>query len=512
MADVKEKKWAARENGDSPLITVADVTLRQRDRHLLAGTHWQIRRRQHWAVVGPNGCGKTTLMRALTGEVAVVAGRIIRHDPAMAAHLCGYVSFELQRRVIAGEMALDDARWFSGQIDHCKTVAQVLDKAALNRTGGIAAEIVFMLQLAPLMTRSLRHLSNGEMRRLLIARAMAAGPRLLILDEPYDGLDAAGRQSLAGIIGKLMQRPRTVILATHRAGEIPAGITHLLTMADDRITYAGPYDPAVCDRLRHRPLEIEPAPAVSPADLEPRSRQQELIAMRDVTVRYGDTVVVDRLTWKMHSGQNWAILGPNGIGKTTLLRLIAADHLQAYANRIRLFGIPRGSGESIWQIKQKIGWVSPELQIQYGRSITAFEVVLSGFFDSIGLYQYATQSQKATARRWLDRMDIGHLAHRRFDCLSGGEQRMVLIVRGMVKTPQLLIMDEPCQGLDPSNRAQVLALIELVGRSRHTDLLYVTHHLEEMPTCLSHILHLQRDTRGRWQAVVEACRPQLEAI
>ena len=158
------------------------------------------------------------------------------------------------------------------------------------------------------------------------------------------------------------------------------------------------------------------------------------------------------------------ILGPNGSGKTTLLNLITADNPQAYANRIYLFGRRRGSGESIWDIKQRIGIVSSEFQIRYRKPITAFEVVLSGFFDSVGLYRHASAGQKQMAEQWMAVLGIAHKSDKIFNQLSYGEQRMVLLARAMVKMPLMLILDEPCQGLDRTNRHRILEAIDIIGR------------------------------------------------
>lgn len=212
--------------------------------------------------------------------------------------------------------------------------------------------------------------------------------------------------------------------------------------------------------------------------------------MKNTTVQYGKTVVLKNLNWTVRRGENWAITGPNGAGKTTLLSLITGDNLQAYANEIYLFGRRRGTGESIWEIRQQIGIISPELQIAYRKQINAAQVVVSGFFDSVGLYRRSTPEQWETAREWMEILSISHKAESPFDQLSCGEQRMVLLARAAVKLPLLLILDEPCQGLDPSNRQKILELTEFIGRHTRAHLLYVSHHPEEIPACVSKTLEL----------------------
>jgi molybdate transport system ATP-binding protein len=219
-----------------------------------------------------------------------------------------------------------------------------------------------------------------------------------------------------------------------------------------------------------------------------------LIQMKNATVKYGDHLILNGVTWTMKSGENWAIIGPNGAGKTTLLSLITGDNQQVYANDVYLFGKQRGTGESVWEIKEKIGVVSSEFQIHYRKQMSVLDVILSGYFDSIGLYRYATTTQTDKAIEWMDRLGISYLRKRRFDRLSDGEKRMVLVARSMVKGPMLLILDEPCQGLDPANRKTVLNLIEHIGQTLPTNLIYVTHNANEIMPCITHILQLDQQT------------------
>jgi molybdate transport system ATP-binding protein len=224
-----------------------------------------------------------------------------------------------------------------------------------------------------------------------------------------------------------------------------------------------------------------------------------LVSMKNVTIKYEDTTVLDNVSWTMRTGENWVILGPNGCGKTTLLNLITGDNLQAYANEIYLFGKRRGSGESIWDIKRRTGMISSELQIRYRKPITAFEVVLSGFFDSVGLYRDYTPEQKETAEQWVEVLGIADKSDRVFNQLSYGEQRMQLLARSMVKIPQILILDEPCQGLDRTNRQRILDAIEVVGHHSKTNIIYVTHYPHEIPACMTHILQFEKAQTGRYR-------------
>jgi molybdate transport system ATP-binding protein len=200
-----------------------------------------------------------------------------------------------------------------------------------------------------------------------------------------------------------------------------------------------------------------------------------LIEMKDTTVQYHGHVVIDHLNWVMRRGENWAILGPNGSGKSTILKLILGDNLQGYANQVILFGRQKGTGETVWEIKKRIGAVSSELQIQYRKKMSAYDAIASGFYDSIGLYQYPTLEQKKIVDQWVQLLCIEDIARQSFHHLSYGQKRMILLARAMVKSPVLLIVDEPCHGLDIPNRKRILDLLERIGHTK-THLLYVTNH------------------------------------
>jgi molybdate transport system ATP-binding protein len=390
------------------------------------------------------------------------------------------------------------------------------------------AEIARLLDISPLLSRPIRALATGEIRKIIIARALMKSPRLLILDEPFEGLDERGRELLAQSIDRLMTGPMRVILVAHRLEEIVPHITHALLVKNGRLFLQGPKEEVLTSENLSRLYgcrlrlgknngtyflayeEEEGSLRELPAERrEPLSEGPEtLIEMKDTTVSYDGRVVLDGVSWVLGRGENWAVLGPNGAGKSTLVKLILGENLQAYANQISLFGRPRGSGESIWDIRRRIGVISADLQVQYRKRISAFEVIASGFFDSIGLYRPPTPEQKQVADRWVNFLGIKDLAKEPFLQLSFGQRRMILLARAMVKSPSLLITDEPCQGLDVPNRARILTVLEKIGRTR-THLLYLTDRRDEIPGCITHVLRLEKGKvvrQGRREEIVGADR------
>lgn len=504
-------------------ISLRDISLRLYGRVLFEHTTWELLDDQHWAVVGANGSGKSTLVKALWGRVPVVKGEISYHflqhahsEGAEAISLpqdhIAYVSFEAQTTTLQGTGLFYQARWNSGVSKEGRSVSEYLSEHLVKRINPYEvrerhtdsasflaqrARIIELLEIQGLLGRDLSQLSNGERRKVLLARALIGKPRLLILDNPFTGLDAQFRHRLGRVIDRLMQDEMRVMVVTARQDEILPGITHVLVVENCTVIARGPRDQVLAEDSARRILN-----PVSPRDPEevahdqrpqkPDAGSQVLVQMRDVDVSYNGTHVLSRIHWTVRSGEHWALLGPNGAGKTTLLSLILGDHPQAYANEITLFGRRRGSGESIWEIKQRIGWVSPELHLYYPKRGSCLDVVCSGFYDSVGLYRRPSQAQRDIARSWMRRIGLLGTADTPFSAVSEGEQRMLLIARALVKHPLLLIFDEPCQGLDAGNRDQVLRTIDSIGQHLEASVLYVTHHAGELPRIISHVMRLDQ--------------------
>jgi len=477
-------------NTRQTLIELKNVTARVRNIPILPATSWKIETGRHWAVIGPNGSGKSTLVGILTGRVPIIKGHTVRPCPPAAIRS---LSFEKVDRLMAREEILDDGRHFANRPGEFTTARDIiqsdLDRAAIADVEQLAQT----LGIRHLLESSIRDLSSGEFRKVLLARAMAGRPRLLILDEPYEGLDADAAKNLAHTLPGLMQSGTGVVLVTHQLDRISHHFSHVLCVKSGRVIEQGPRErilvPDKIDALYDRRRPRRQVSGIKPAHGGPATGR-ELICLQDTTVTYGDKVVLDRLNWTFCEGENWAVLGPNGSGKSTLVKLITGDHPQAYANHIRLFGRRRGSGESIWEIKKHIGIISSELQIRYRKGIRVIEVVRSGFFDSVGLYRSCSGTQADLADRWLANIDLVAKRALPFDQLSYGEKRLVLLARAMVKTPRLLVMDEPCQGLDPENRKRILAMVAQICNLAATHLLFITHLPEEIPRAITRVLEL----------------------
>ncbi len=479
------------------LLCLTGIGLTYRARPILHHLDWQWLPGQQWACVGPNGAGKTSLAKVLSGQELHYTGEMNTSE-AVRTGGTAYVCFEQAKALVERDKKLDDSEFRADASDPGTRVRDLI-------LGGRSAsprfeEGVARLGIAHILDRGLRYISTGEMRKALLLAAILAEPALLILDSPLDGLDAASQQEMADFIDELLASPLAILLLCRSLDDIPAGITHLLALERGNLLTAGPREetmPSPAVQMLMQPalpdLDALPRPAVRPYQLDPT---QPLLELHDVNVSYGDFTVLSHVHWRFERGQHCAISGPNGCGKTTLLSLVTGDNHKAYGQDITLFGRRRGSGESIWDIKQKFGLLDTNLHLNFKQRMGVLEVVVSGFFDSIGLYDDWGDSQRQIALDWLAALGLTDIAGSRFDELSFGLQRMVLLARAMVKSPAILILDEPTLGLDSHHRQLILRAIDHIAANSDTQILFVSHSAGETPACINQLLRFEAEDHG----------------
>ena len=511
-----------RSRTNPPFISLRKATFRLGDRLVFPNTGWSFARNQHWAVLGPNGAGKSLFADALRGGLPLVSGELTYHfrppPGLMAEQAIGHVAFEDRRSEIKGEVA--QSRWNSIEEAGSLRVRDALsyervmeinpyevssdDRPARARFARRQGRAIRLLQIAPFQSRTLLSLSNGERQRVQVAHALCHPLKLLILDDPFAGLDAASRRHLLRILDQLMATSLRLLLITQRIEDLPRAITHVLRVDHWRVIHAGSRAEILGattkanrneSRLLPGTLSSRSSFPTTPRGQDRPARQSEidsrpLVELRRVTVRYGSATILRNINWTIYRGESWALLGPNGAGKSTLLSLILGDNPQAYRNHVEVFGRRRGTGESIWELKQQMGWVSPELHLHFNQSLTCFEVVASGFHETIGLFEAPTTSQRKAARHWLARFRMLGFAQAPLYELSLGQQRMVLVARALVKRPKLVILDEPCQGLDAGHRKMFIAALDGLLRKGSLTAIYVTHRPDEIPRSIKRVLRL----------------------
>ncbi|HEU4580592.1 MAG TPA: ATP-binding cassette domain-containing protein [Polyangiaceae bacterium] len=408
-------------------------------------------------VTGPNGSGKSSAARALAERVA--GARLL--------------SAESQQAFYEAQLKADESN-FRGGIDTSSTVRELLGAR------GHRHPLSAAFRLDPLWERGYRLLSTGEARKVLLLQAVLSEPALLILDDPFDGLDRAAQAELAQAIVHVAEHLPVLVVGTFGARDLPfplQALREVLVLAGGQVSFRGTpqaFLQRAANGSSHRPPPVELG-----SWYEPHDPGIPLVRLRAGCVRYGEQVIFEGLDFSVAAGQHTLIEGPNGSGKSTLLEMITGDHPQAYSNDLHLFGRRRGSGETVWDIKKNVGIVSSRLHRDYRVGGSVEEVLLSGLFDSIGVYQKPEPSHRLRARAWLEWLDQGLTLHASFRELSYGQQRLVLIARAAIKVPPLVVMDEPTSGLDPDNRNRVLELVESLCKQHKSTVLMVTHRADE---------------------------------
>lgn len=434
-------------------------------------------------IIGNNGSGKTMLARILNNELPPLSGHYV-HQLHSAL-----VSFEKQIKLYDDEWQRTNTDMLGAEEEISTSVERLILKEKTDLA--YCHELAALFGISHLLQHPFTTLSSGEGRKVLLAQALMSEPALLILDEPFDGLDIHARAQLTATLQLLQQKGMALVLIINRFDEIPPFAEKLGWILDCQFEQLQPRDTffanPVTQQLQHCATHAE---FTLPPPLQQKTNVtfNPLVALKHIHVSYSENTVLNDLNFRLNHGEHWHIAGPNGCGKTTLLHLITGDHSQCYNNDITLFGHRRGSGESIWDIKQHMGIVSPALHMAYRVAATPLTVLLSGFYDSIGLYQQPGDQEIKLARQWLALLGMTQQEQTSFLQLSYGQQRLLLIARALVKHPPLLILDEPLQGLDSLNRHLVLQYIDRLVKHSHSQLLYVSHHAEDVPRCITHRL------------------------
>ena len=444
------------------------------------------------AVIGRNGSGKTQYIDQLRKTLASDSVRYIAFSDSYGPNVDSQYYLQL--------------RWNQHDIDHeTPTAGELLQRAYLlagddtEERRQMKEQLYQLFHMDSLLDKYIILLSSGELRKYKLAASLFTNPKVLIMENPFIGLDATTRDQLKELLTMLAkEQGLQIILVLAKTDEIPEFITHIVEVRDLRVL------PKVArDEFTVYSLQFTDDYSAVKEGLASKSsvnrklstvnNNKEIIHFNHVTIRYGERTILKDLDWTVMQGEHWSLSGDNGSGKSTLLSLVCADNPQSYACDISLFGHKRGSGESIWDIKKHIGYVSPEMHRSYKQNIPAIQIVASGLKDTIGLYARPSEAEKEQCRHWMEVFGIGHLADRKFLEMSSGEQRLVLLARAFVKSPDLLILDEPLHGLDDYNRRMVKDIVDDYCKNPEVTLIYVTHYQEELPRCIDHSIFLKRN-------------------
>ena len=462
------------------LVHINHLNLSYQHKPVLQDLNWLISCRENWLLRGASGSGKTSLAKAIAGQVHYQGSIDISFDahsplPAVAHYVANWYQFT--------DLEGQSNFYYQQRYNHQATETTATVKAELESYGqkyklsfGRAEKLLTALGFSDLISSTLIQLSSGEHKKLQMVKALWLQPQLLILDQPYNGLDKLSRRNLNSLLEEMATEGTQLILISNDQ-ELPACIDRYAEIKDGRLqeTIADSYTPAAQETITQPVPEFLKAPPVSSGN--------SIISMTGVNISYGDKQVLKNIDWEVKAGEKWVLQGHNGSGKSTLLSLITGDHPQAYANNFHLFGHKRGSGESIWEIKERIGLISPELHWYFDPTATVRQSVVSGFFDSSGLFCEPGYTKRSQADELIHYFGLTEYSDMLMNQLPLGKQRLALLARTVIKNPELLILDEPCQGLDQQQTQYFNQLVDELC-SNGTTLIYVGHFEAQLPDCI----------------------------
>lgn len=446
---------------------------------VLTNISFQINSGECLAIVGPMGSGKTTLAKALSGRLFRKGSVFFsaRDSKSQARVIWVEQQHRFTNRSNLQEFYMQQ-RFNSADAGDAYTILEVLAQENQDQV----RQWISFFQLEALVEKPLIQLSNGENKRLQLVQALLREPDWLILDNPFLGLDVEGRAILSEVLSRLGGMGIHFMLI-NSPSEMPDCVNRVIYLEKGKLVEK----PTSAEQFHDTHETLQAWYSRFP----PKPDFEVAIGMKDIKVQYGQTCIINGLTWEVRKGEAWALSGPNGAGKSTLLSLVTADNPQAYAQNLILFDRKRGSGESIWDIKRRIGYVSPELHLYFKEAGDVFSVVASGLFDTLGLYKKLTEAQVDQVAGCLEILGLSRLRHKNFQQISSGEQRMVLLARALVKNPPLLILDEPCQGLDVQQIQRIKDILDFLIAQGQTTLVYVSHYASDIPSSVQNHIRLQ---------------------
>lgn len=499
----------------SPFLIIENATVKQLGKVIFQQLDFRMLKGQSWAILAGSGTERTAFLDTLLGKTTFSEGRIRRTfaeayqaEKSQRGEINSFrdlTAVVSQKYEFRNKSNVQDfyyqQRFNSSESEEAATVEEYLSQVEIKVPGTWTLDRVLgLLQLEDLKNKSLIKLSNGETRRLAIAVALMKNPRLLLMDQPMTGLDSQNRHEFGQILQSIVDSGMQVVMTTSPE-EIPSAITHVGILKNGRFAKLSKREEF---RLGEMELLVNGLAKVD-NKIQPLIQRQsiptfiKLISLKNVHIQYGEKVILDQLNWEVRQGERWALKGHNGAGKSTLLSLIFGENPQAYANDITLFDRKRGSGESIWEVKRPTGFVSPELSRYFPKGQNCLQIVLSGLFDTIGLFRKPTDEQTRLAEEWLDALGLAPVAYLRLNQVSLEQQRFCLLARAMIKSPALLILDEAAQGMDDAQRRLFKDTVDEICKHAAVTLIYVSHYEEDIPSCVSRQIVLQE---GKVTAII----------
>ena len=462
----------------------------------ISGINWRICQGEHWVISGGMGMGKTTLANGLAGRARAFSGEREYYQAGTKVNaevwrrIAVLVSFTDTSSLFRNANAVHyyQQRFNAFDSDGHLTVQEYLESSGLSMQIPEHLDILERIGIRSLLALERIKLSSGQTRKMLLARALLARPELVILDNPYLGLDQASRQAFNALVDELALERRVTFVFSGHYKALPECITHRIHLDQGKVLFQGTTQEVelqVKEQIEDLPNE-EALSRIKDyfVKMTPKIQSRNIFELVDISLGYGGTSILNRINWVVQPGEKWALLGPNGAGKSSLLSLIYGDNPQAFAQRIKLFGRRKGSGESIWDIKRRIGFTSPELHAFFSYNLTAEQVVLTGLTDNFALPKRPVKEAVEVVEHFFDYFRIGQSRSKYFRQLSTGQQRLVLFIRALIKAPELLLLDEPFQGFDHHTVVLSKKLLD-AALNEGNAMVFITHYQDEIPDCVA---------------------------
>lgn len=471
-----------------PVVNIQNLNLKYKHKVVLKDLNWTIYHGDNWILNGVSGSGKTSLAKIIAGLQGAVGNVVISFDTASRnpARIM-YVESWYQFKNLEGVANFYyQQRYTSLQVKETLTVeAELRLFGKENDLDFVQAEtIINTLGFTKQKSSQLIELSSGEHKKLQLVKALWLKPQLLIVDQPYTGLDVNSRKSLNTLLDEIAKEGVNLILISNDT-ELPESINRFALLENGQIT-----ETSSLNRLQ---INTDYSLGEIPEFLKvsPDYSSECIIKMVDINISYGEKQVLKNINWEVNRGERWLLQGHNGSGKSTLLSLVNGDHPQAYANELYLFGNRRGSGESIWDIKKRIGLISPEFHWYFDSTSSVWQSVASGLYDNFGLQLELPYAKAKKVDQLLSYFGLTPDKNEPLSTLPLGKQRLTLLARTIIKNPELLILDEPCQGLDQEQTNYFNQLVDELSSNGMT-LIYVGHYESSLPSCLEKKLVLEQ--------------------
>ncbi|UAY54982.1 ATP-binding cassette domain-containing protein [Arachidicoccus terrestris] len=489
---------------NEPTIILNEVKLTRPGGFSLQHLSLELPAGAHLVVTGPSGSGKTSLGMALAGKLFVTGLLEIRPLNENASGKKNQMvdqRYEIKNRSNTVD-GYYQQRYNSLDNEDAYTVMEEL--LLIQDDPELIKEHLNDFNIGYLADKTMLTLSSGEHKRFQLVKMLLSPAPIVILDEPFVGLDVQARGALNKMLEKLALKGIQIITLTGAREHFPEIATHILELQKGNVVYFGEitgYEPGFQPEVANYDL--------APLTLQRADRKAEapqaIVKMVDLHISYSDKIIFEKLNWTVKPAERWLLKGPNGAGKSTLLSLVYGDNPKAYANQIYLFDKRRGTGESIWDIKKRMGYVSPELHAFFDKNISCFSAVASGYCDTMGLYRKLNEQETNQVDAWLKTLDLTAIRDKKLSQISTGQQRLIMLLRAFIKSPPLLILDEPCQGLDQWQTEAFVRLVEDYCLRTGATLIYISHYASEIPSVVSQVMELQGDGKGGYR-IYEANR------